>query len=277
MGKTEIIQRLNALDLNSCKDKEILDLINNNSYPLQFMDVMSDQLIVRATVLSKEEKIENITRDRLSYLPANKNTKYQRASIPNNTMFYGIMPNHENILCRDSGFAAACFETSPFFRDKARKTEWQVHVVSKWVVKDPIRLLVIADPYLNNKSCRLNDCSKHFRTFVQGEFPSELAKKEFVFQRYIYEQFSTPFDDECKYRIPALYAHMLLSDAKKQKKKVDGLVWQSAINIDPNLDDALCVAILPEIIDGSFQPPDCFFYMEKYHKEAINKFKIKYL
>ena len=143
--------------------------------------------------------------------------------------------------------------------------------------KEPITLFVIADPFLSNKSYRLNDCSIGYRAFVQGMYSPEQAEDELLFQEYIFKQFSTPFDDECKYRISALFANKFLEEAKKQGKKIDGLIWQSAINIDNKLNDALCVAILPEIIDNLFQAPDYFLYMKEYENGGINNWDKKEL
>ena len=277
MRKTEIIQRLNELDLHNCKDNEILNLIDHNRYPIQLMDIKPGQVFFRATVLSEPETIECVTLKRLTYLQADKSKHYQRASIPGHTMFYGIMPNIEDKSFCESGIAAAFFETSRFFRDKTRKTKWNVHIVSKWVNKEPITLFVIADPFLSNKSYRLNDCSIGYRAFVQGMYSPEQAEDELLFQEYIFKQFSTPFDDECKYRISALFANKFLEEAKKQGKKIDGFIWQSAINIDDKLNDSLCVAILPEIIDNFFQAPDSFHYMREFNNGGFNKLEKKEL
>lgn len=277
MRKTEIKQRLEELDLHNCSDREIVDLIDNNSYPIQLMKINPRQPFFRATVLGENERIQDIGRKRLSYRPAVDSNNYQRASIPGHTMFYGIMPNCEEKNYCELGIAAALFEVSSIFRDKTRKTEWHVHVVSEWVSKETITLLVIADPFLNNKSARLNDCSIGFRTFVQERYSPSIANEELEFQKFIFNQFSTPFDEECKYKIPALFANQFLEEAKKKEIKIDGLVWQSAINIDDKLNDALCVAILPETIDRSFKAPNYFLYMKEFKSDEINRFEKKEL
>ena len=276
MRKIEIIQRLNELDLHNCKDNEILDLIDCNSYPIQLMYISPGDVVYRATVLSENETIEDVALKRLSYLPADENKKYQRASIPGQTMFYGIWPNPKDKHSFYSGTFAAFFETSSFFREQ-HKINWHVHVVSEWMAKEPIALLVIADPYLNNKSCRLNDCTLHFRSFVEEQYTPDQVEDEFVFQNYIFKQFSTPVNEECAYKISALYAQKFLEEAKRQVKKIDGLIWQSAINRDDKLNDSLCVAILPEDIDNFFQVPDSFHYMREFNSGGFNKLEKKEL
>ena len=80
MRKGTIIQRLNNLDLHSCGDQDIVELIDNNQYVLQFFIIQPGQAVFRETVLTDEEEnkgVECITRGRLSYLPAEKNNKYQ--------------------------------------------------------------------------------------------------------------------------------------------------------------------------------------------------------
>ena len=58
MRKSKIIQRLEEMDLHNCSDREIVDLIDNNSYPIQLMDIKPGQVFFRATVLSDGETID---------------------------------------------------------------------------------------------------------------------------------------------------------------------------------------------------------------------------
>lgn len=275
MRKTEIIQRLNELDLRCCEDRDIIELIDNNSYALQFINIDPGQVVYRATVLSDAENIESVDTRRLSYKLAKDNHKYQRASIPGNTMFYGVMPNCEEENYKYSGIAAAFFETSAFFRDTPYQTKWSVHVVSEWIATEPLTLLAIADPCLDNKSYRLNNCAEGFRSFVSQKYPPQIAADEIIFQEFIFKHFSTPVNENYEYRISALFANKFLEEAKRKDKKIDGLVWQSAINSDDKLDDCLCVAISPETIESSFLPPTHFLFMKKYNsnlerKELVN-------
>lgn len=275
MRKTEIIQRLNELDLRCCEDRDIIELIDNNSYALQFINISPGQVVYRATVLSDTEKIESVDTRRLSYKLAEDNHKYQRASTPGHTMFYGIMPNMEEQDYVKSGIAAAFFETSDFFRDKNRSKEWRIHVVSEWQNIRPLSLLVIANPTIHNKSDRLNDSAEGYRAYVEACILEEFAEEEIQFQDFLYGRFSTHYNDEYEYKISALFSKKFLEEAKKKGVQIDGIVWQSAINIDDKLNDCLCVAILPETIDNSFQAPNHFYYIEEYNPTI--KLKKEYL
>ena len=178
MRKSEIIKKLNEIDLNRSVDQDIINLIDNNSYAIQIFVVNPKQVVYRATVLDESECVENVTLRRLSYRAAEDCINYQRSSIPGNTMFYGIMPNMEEERYFYSGASAALFETSRFFRDKPFETNWHVHVVSEWILAKPITLLAIANPCSDNKSSRLNYCAEGYYAFVKDNYSTEFAEEE---------------------------------------------------------------------------------------------------
>ena len=87
-----VIKELSSLDLLNCSDKDvqaILQKLYAKPIAAPLCDYPADTVIVRGRPITSAEQIKY--KHELSYVPADKNKKYQRGSTPNQTMFYGIL------------------------------------------------------------------------------------------------------------------------------------------------------------------------------------------
>lgn len=128
----------------------------------------------------------------LSFLPANKNDKYKRASTPKNTMFYGsILPEVINPEELNENRVVGLFECVPFLRNTDLDGEQKI-AFGKWIVTKDIPLLAIVNhDDFRNKSEYIKEMNEGFEAFIAkhpdkkertlkilGYLASEFAKKE---------------------------------------------------------------------------------------------------
>jgi hypothetical protein len=84
-----VVENLRKLDLSKRPNKEIKEELNKiASLPFMTTTFDSSKEIERAVPNTDNEPVFN-TVSRLSYKPQEYNTDFQRASTPDNTMFYG--------------------------------------------------------------------------------------------------------------------------------------------------------------------------------------------
>src|SRR4051794_34584351 len=88
MSYIEAIQELKKIDLSTYPADRVRKLIDKlGRFGIISIDLHPGKTIIRARPNNPVEIFKN--RSELSYVPQSKNHKYQRASTPNQTMFYG--------------------------------------------------------------------------------------------------------------------------------------------------------------------------------------------
>lgn len=261
MSVEDVIDNLSRLDLKICSDQEISELLDEViRYVVPIIDIQPGQSFFRATVIGDDEGLLSL--NRLSYKPGLLNKKYQRASLPGETMFYAIFPNIQEAHWRSNSQIAAMMECAPCFRGDIADGEWKI-AVSEWVTKSPISLMALSSPF-KNKSIRLTECIKDFINVAKATPETFLLIR---FQEFLHNEFTKIVEVEKEYRISALFVKKLLDNSKKVGRRIDGVAWQSAVLIDEKLNDSLSVAIAPTVIDTCFKAP--INYCE-YTVEIIN-------
>lgn len=192
--------------------------------------------LYRASLINSIDEVTDSRR--LSYKPAHLNKTYGRASIPGNSMFYGITAtNFQNALCSCLG------ETCPCLRDPNPIPEHYKVVLSKWNLKKDFVLASIADIDGNNKSAELTE-------YIQPDefiaLVSTLPNSQDIidFWRLMSKEFSKRVVVERDYEISAHFTELLLS-----LNKYDGIIYESVQSTDEKLKESLCVAVPPTIAD----------------------------
>jgi hypothetical protein len=236
-----IIDKLNSLDLNKCMaNKDIQKLIRRiGKIPAPIRVFNVGTTVYRASNLKEEEKI---TVGRLSYCPKKQNTKYQRASTPKQTMFYGVIGNYNNIDNQLNCEILAMQETCSFFRDSQVKDGGYRVAVSQWNVRRRISLLALMKPNATNKSVRLNEMVNGLYAFIDA---NNIDKEDAIyFHEYMCGQFTKRVNNNNQYKISALFTKEVI------RRKHGGVLWESSVAVDEKLNDTLCVAIKPEVVDS---------------------------
>jgi hypothetical protein len=247
---------------------EILDDIFSNIGIIQNYNLHPGFFVIR--VRPDFEYKNNINIEELSYKPKFLNKEYQRASIPNDTMFYccscerrGLIDEKLNMPFTDieDGLFISLFETiselrddpvfnhSIFFNDRAYKSFRSVNNFTKkvtysiWIV-DHFLSLALLPIY---KGIEINSSFMHF-PHSNYDFLAELNIMEPIdlhsminFYQYITNEFTKyPIIDNKQYLISACATKILC-----EKHDCNGVVYPS-VRCDGN---GINLAIAPDVID----------------------------
>ncbi|HEX5170632.1 MAG TPA: hypothetical protein VFW11_15755 [Cyclobacteriaceae bacterium] len=236
----EIVDELKKLDLKSNpydKAKELISKIQK--YGLIQTTLHPNKVVIRAR--PNRDKERHTTKDSVSFKPSKFNTTYQRASTPNNTMFYGcVVPEKIGIGEPDTSRVTAIFEASDLIRND--KDGEEIVTFSKWVVtKDiPLITIVYSKDYAKTSvfATELNELylqmlkglSEELRTnslIVSEFFANEFAKLEIV--------------DHTDYLISAIFTELLIM-------KGQGGVYYPSVRTEGA---GFNVAIHPDYVNGA--------------------------
>jgi len=135
----ETIKALNGIDLSTYPFYEVQEHIRSfGRTGFLIFTLHKGKTIVRARSGSNFRE-----RSELSYLPQAKNTKCQRASTPNKTMFYASLVGEKQSFaeCR----ILATSETSTLLRKGIESNGIEKITYGRWNVIDDIDLVVILD------------------------------------------------------------------------------------------------------------------------------------
>jgi hypothetical protein len=116
MNYTEILKRLESLDLKSYPKDEIKELLTGLGKVGVIITSLHDRKrILRARINEDNKPFKSLSE--LSFKPQEFNTTYQRASTPQSTMFYGsIVPEILGKTEPDTARITTLYELSKFVR-----------------------------------------------------------------------------------------------------------------------------------------------------------------
>ena len=231
MNIKQTTKLLSKIDKNSTP--EVVWQIFNNArfvFPIPKDTLCIGEILYRATVVSDENEIVDI--NRLSYKPACLNKSYGRASTLNNTMFYGLSSNNEEM-----GILGSMSEVCHCIKNykTAEEGHYKV-VVSKWKIVSEIIVAIISDPYGENRSVDvkdpiygrlLNSEQKDFVKLISNSFRKEVAN-----------------ENKYEYWISAIFTEFIT-----QKYGFEGVVYESVQSSPLQMQENLCIALCPKIAD----------------------------
>lgn len=217
----EIIERFQKLDLSSYPKEDILTLfkqVGNIGYVI--VTFHKGKPLMRARPNYNNERFEK--KSDYSFKPKEYNTTYQRASTPNQTMFYATavpdkIPVGELNNMRVIGVA----ETIPLLRDKT-KSGYQKISFGRWQVYEDINLLAIVqnDKYASESSYT-KELSEGYKKFVQST-PNEIAERSLAFTTFLADEFSkSEINGDYDYMISALFSELVIQHG------LDGVLYPS--------------------------------------------------
>lgn len=237
-----VIKELSSLDLlnSSAQDVQaILSKLYAKPIAAPLCDYPADTVIVRGRPITSTEQIKY--KHELSYVPAEKNKKYQRGSTPNQTMFYGILSD-----THDTQFVGCLGEICDCLRDPNPEDGEYYAIISFWIARETISLFTIINPESqNNKSDNLKRMADELNLFVE-KYKDYFDKEDVTsLQKFMYQQYNKKALAEHDYWIPALFTMDLIKSGN-----IDGILYESAQVADAQLDNVLCLAIKPESVDS---------------------------
>jgi len=253
----EIIAKLKSLQLDTNPEKEVKELIGqvgNIGYMLVIFH--KGKSIMRARPNDDSERFSK--KEDFSYKPQRLNTNYQRASTPNQTMFYGcVLPDNIEQGELQNSRIIGVLESLPWLRDK-KSSGYKKISFGKWLVQEDINLIAIIhqDTYYgeSNYTRELVNAYDHF----SAQEDKELVAKSLKFQRFLAEEFSKEITTHFDYLISAIFTEIVTTNPKL---KIDGIIYPSVRVLGKGFN----VAITPDACSklGLYVAGECSVYKLK--------------
>ena len=260
----EAIEQLRKLDLSKYPKEEIHSLIRKfGKFGAVAFDLHPGKVLMRAR--SNEPGKTFTSRSDLSYKPPAFNKSYQRASTPDQTMFYaGTIPENIPIDELDNARFIAALEASNLLRDNVPDGE-QLITFSKWVVTKDIRLFAVC--YYRDfitKSSHTNELFNAYHAWA-ANLPADLKVRSIEVTEFMAGEFAKmPIRGDFDYMISAIFSEIFAYG------KTDGVYFPS-VRADAM---GYNVAIAPEVADSSLTlvaAGECTIYKKGDHTIVDNE------
>ncbi len=253
----KIIEELRHLDLSKYPYAEIKGLFNKVG-PIGAVIVTfhKGKSVMRARPNEENERFEE--KSDLSFKPQKFNKTYQRASTPNETMFYATsVPEKLEKGELDNMRIIGITETIPMLRDKS-KSGYQKISFGRWVVQEEINLMAIVhhESYYN-ESNYTRELVNAFKGFIK-RYPKELIDKTLKFQDYLASEFAKEdIQADYDYMISAIFTENITS------KGLDGILYPSVRTAGKGFN----IAITPKASEklALYVAGECSIYKSKDH------------
>jgi hypothetical protein len=170
----------------------------------------------------------------LSYKPAKYNTKYQRASISNSTVFYGSIfkKQGQNFYNANESRIVGLCETSFIWRNHQKeygiiKDGEELITFGKWDVLKDLTLAVI---FNHDEFIRNNEIVKSVAdSFINmsKDMPEDIIDKSKLISRFFANEFAKKdIDSDSDYLISSIYADYLLN-SDELPEPIHGILYPS--------------------------------------------------
>lgn len=262
MDITTIIEQLKSLDLSTYPKDEILSLFKQvGKIGHVVVTFHRGKSVMRARPNYKGERFEK--KSDYSFKPQEYNKTYQRASTPNQTMFYAtavtetLKPGELDNM-RVIGVA----ETIPMLRDKT-KSGYQKVSFGRWYVHEDIHLLAIVqkDKYAEESSYT-KELSDAYKEFIAGT-SKDILERSLAYTTFLADEFSKEdIRGDYDYMISALFAELAT------QRGLDGIFYPS-VRVGGK---GFNIAITPEATKklGLYVAGECSMYKLKDHTVVGN-------
>lgn len=242
----KVIEELSQLPLekgSELKVKELLQKLFLDGVGLIMRYLHQGETIIRSRINNCEKSFS--CANELTYVPQHKNKEYQRASTPNQTMFYGTINVDDKQPSRESQLISLV-ENCKWLVDE-NSNGFQVITSGIWKVKKDIPYILII-PKEDFLKCnpKLQEEVNGFNEFMRQRTPAEQDRTICV-SNFIGEQFKKMNTDNNPYNylISAIFTELII-----KKDNIHGVAYTSAM---VEKKQGLNVAITPEIVDDALE------------------------
>ena len=262
MDINTVIQNLKQLDLSTYPKEEILSLFKQlGQIGWVMITLHRGKPVMRARPNYHGERFE--TKDAYSFKPAHLNKTYQRASTPEQTMFYAtLVPENPAPRELDNMRVIGVAETIPMLRDKT-KSGYQKISFGRWVVHEDINLLAIVHKNdYSERSSYTKELAQAYDGFIRHT-PPEIAERSIAFSSFLADEFSKEhITGDFDYMISALFTEL------SAKRGLDGVLYPS-VRVGGA---GFAIAITPEATTrlGLYAAGECSVYKLKDHTVVGN-------
>lgn len=247
MTTEEIIQSLQNLNYETCKENQVVDLIKQYgagggiiAQYHQGNQYNPPNLFTRATIYDPaREQISNIAR--LSYPPIEINyeyAKYQRASTPFRPMFYGSRLQSIDTDDVYSSMKTAIKETIHDYNELVDNNKNVI--ISLWYTLEPIFLFAVFnnEQFMENNPYA-NEVKIAFQNWLKAT-PEELQTNTYSLLNFLAERYSEPVgQNPYIYKTSSIITQYLLDRISMLNYPIDGIVFPSTKVVGKELNVAL--------------------------------------
>lgn len=231
----EIIQKLRAFDLNDeFKNQEIRTLLLQLTMPIVPAKIEKENVIIRLRRGwgYKEEKD-------MSYKPMQLCDKYQRASLLNQPVFYGVLSDDQEHL--ENATAIGIGECSLLVNQGENSIGRENITSSQWRLKQDIRVACI----ICNDSYRVVDNNKLLEIIQQASktFDNTIELLDTI--SFVEREFTKKVFNEKDYKISATIADILLNEYNYEALAYPSVKFNGQIGLN--------LAIRPDVVDSKLE------------------------
>ena len=235
------LEQLKALDLKTADPNYIWELVNQiGALPIMRSEYAKGKIFERA-LSNRDGEPDFYQVSRMSFKPAHLNTNYQRASTPENTMFYGSVLK-DQYTHDDVAYAriTACCEVSDLLRDNTILEGERIMTLGTWRLKNYITCATIFDPSKTYTIDFLNEVKDAYIAKLESA-PKELREKGYAYLEFLASEFSKDVkkDQNHEYHISSQFSRVVSITG------VDGIVYPSVRSAGLNL----CIALHPRLMN----------------------------
>ena len=240
MNYSQIVKELATLDLRSYPCDQVLDLIRSVEKIGALVYKMKPGMMI-----TRAREGVNYSKSDLSYKPQNLNTKYQRASTPNKTMFYGAIVHNDDELINTRAITLS--ECSKLAREGKESLGIERFTFGRWKVINDIELIAIIplNAYLNVKN---NPLLTEIKTIYSNFISNEIKVEENfqIFIDFISKEFcKEEIQHDSDYLLSAIFSEVISNDFE-----YDGILYPS---VRMSGDYGMNVALKPEAVDRKLE------------------------
>jgi len=228
----DVIKELKSLDLNNCSPKQIIEIIENS--PIAIVPyIIKGAYILRARK-GKGFKYQH----EMTYCPAQYCTGYQRASLPGDTMFYGVISDDQKH--QENARALCACECSTLCKEGKESIGREFFTLSYWKIKEPLKVfsLITDKTFPNVQDNKLLNMMRDMFLSVH----KSSSEEEINLAHLISDDFSKPVFNDKEYMISATLTTEIIADMG-----FDGVVYPS---VRLSGQAGLNIALKPSVADA---------------------------
>jgi hypothetical protein len=255
------LDQLRQLDPSSNPYEEVKQLIAElRPFGCIAVNLLPGKTIIRARQNEKDERF--FSKCQLTYKPQQFNETYQRASTPNQTMFYGsVIPDIVERNELDNARIISSAETLEWLVDRGTKGIRKI-TFGRWQVVKPIKLFAV----VQHESFRTNNhyTKELYEAFINtSKNNPEIEEQTIAITDFFANEFAKPVssDNHLEYIKSATFAETIIDSSG-----LDGVFYPSV----KTKGDGFNIALRPDIADTHLEllvAGECTLY--KYYDQSV--------
>lgn len=210
----EYIEKLKSLDFSKSTSKDVREILVH--LPISYMSyTIQPGILVSRARKGKGYK----TAEETTYCPVEYCKQMQRATLANDTMFYGVVSDDQSHL--ENARAICVSECSSLCREGLESVGKEYFCISQWEIVQPIRVVsFVADDTFSKVSD--NSLLNQMRNSFVLAHKNDYSRENTEVARLISSEFSKVVADSSEYLVSATIANDIIHELK-----YDGIVYPS--------------------------------------------------